>query len=350
MKSLIIPIAGKSSRFPNTRPKWLLTHPNGELMLTESLRGLDLDFFDVIYIALLKEHIEKYDCLNGIILSLSKIIKKEKIVISVLDNETKSQPETVYETIIKNKINGFIGIKDCDNFFNCTFQNENSIAIFDLNETNTINAKNKSYVIMDNNGRIVNIAEKRIISSFFSCGFYSFKDSNEYIKYYSLLKNESNLFISHIILRMIIDGKTFIPLKTNNYIDWGTYDDWIKFKDEYVTYFIDIDGVLFENSAEYTKPFWGTTKPLSNNIDLIKKLYDNGKSYICLTTSRKSEYKNITENQLKKENIKYHNIIFDLLHSKRIIINDFSTTNPYKSCDSINIERNFDNLNNYITK
>ena len=27
MKNLIVPIAGKSSRFPNIRPKWMLTHP-----------------------------------------------------------------------------------------------------------------------------------------------------------------------------------------------------------------------------------------------------------------------------------------------------------------------------------
>ena len=31
--NLIIPMAGKSSRFPNMRPKWMLTHPQETLWL-----------------------------------------------------------------------------------------------------------------------------------------------------------------------------------------------------------------------------------------------------------------------------------------------------------------------------
>ena len=33
-----------------------------------------------------------------------------------------------------------------------------------------------------------------------------------------------------------------------------------------------------------------------------------------------------------------------LNHSKRIIINDYSNSNPYKSCDAINLKRNADDL------
>ena len=37
-----------------------------------------------------------------------------------------------------------------------------------------------------------------------------------------------------------------------------------------------------------------------------------------------------------------------LQHNQRIIVNDFSNSNPYKSCEAINIERNKDNLNEYL--
>ena len=30
--NLILPVAGMSSRFPGVKPKWLLTHPNGNLL------------------------------------------------------------------------------------------------------------------------------------------------------------------------------------------------------------------------------------------------------------------------------------------------------------------------------
>ena len=50
MRSLIIPMAGKSSRFPNMRPKWMLTHPmSNRFMAIESILGLNLNFFDKIY-------------------------------------------------------------------------------------------------------------------------------------------------------------------------------------------------------------------------------------------------------------------------------------------------------------
>ena len=64
--NLILPVGGLSSRFPGVKPKWLLTHPNGNLMITEAIKGLELDSFDNIYLVTIKEHVEKYDFINGI--------------------------------------------------------------------------------------------------------------------------------------------------------------------------------------------------------------------------------------------------------------------------------------------
>ena len=43
-KSLIIPVAGKSSRYPGMRPKWLLTMPDGKLMLEKSIELFEPKF------------------------------------------------------------------------------------------------------------------------------------------------------------------------------------------------------------------------------------------------------------------------------------------------------------------
>jgi len=37
MKTLLLPVAGKSARYPGMRPKWLLTMPNGKLMIEQSV-------------------------------------------------------------------------------------------------------------------------------------------------------------------------------------------------------------------------------------------------------------------------------------------------------------------------
>ena len=59
---LIVPAAGKSSRFPGMRPKWLLTHPEGNLMVVESLLGLEMSSIEKIHLVVLREHLKKYKC------------------------------------------------------------------------------------------------------------------------------------------------------------------------------------------------------------------------------------------------------------------------------------------------
>ena len=48
MATLIVPCAGKSTRFPNMKPKWMLTHPDGKLMIEKALEGMPLKKFDRI--------------------------------------------------------------------------------------------------------------------------------------------------------------------------------------------------------------------------------------------------------------------------------------------------------------
>ena len=61
MYTLIIPCAGSSTRFPNMRPKWMLTLPDGKLMVEKAIEGLNSKTFDRIIITILREHVEKYE-------------------------------------------------------------------------------------------------------------------------------------------------------------------------------------------------------------------------------------------------------------------------------------------------
>ena len=60
MNNLILPVAGLSSRYPNMRPKWLLTMPDGKLMIEKSITGLEINKFNKVYVVVLKEHLTKY--------------------------------------------------------------------------------------------------------------------------------------------------------------------------------------------------------------------------------------------------------------------------------------------------
>jgi hypothetical protein len=41
-------------------------------------------------------------------------------------------------------------------------------------------------------------------------------------------------------------------------------------------------------------------------------------------------------------------LIMDVHHTNRVIINDFSNTNPYPSAIAINLNRDSDNLEDYL--
>ena len=114
--SLILPVAGKSSGFKNQIPKWLLSSPNNNLMLSESIKFLNLDNVKQIVVICLKEHIDKYIDLKSIKNSIKNILRKNTpIKICVLNKSASSQAHTVSLGISKLKIKGPIFIKEIIN-------------------------------------------------------------------------------------------------------------------------------------------------------------------------------------------------------------------------------------------
>ena len=348
MAKLILPCAGRSSRFPNSRPKWSLTHPNGNLMLIEGIKGLDLNKYEEIIAIFLKEDLEKYGLKKGLVKAFKQLNHKYKIV--ELNKMTSSQSETVAKAIKKAKITGSILIKDSDGYFEGKFRDDNYVYVCELKNIKHINASSKSYVDIDSNSKIKTIVEKEVISNLFCCGGYGFSDALKFEKTYQYLSQFSNdeIYISHVIYQQILEGEIFNIEHVDNFKDWGTKEDWNKYKKQYKTLFLDLDGVLVENSGEYIGKIWGSTKGIEKNIACTNKLYETGKVKIIFTTSRKKSYREETVKQLNKLNIKYHDIIFDLLHSQRIIVNDFAPSNTYPTAKAINIPRNSDDLEDYI--
>lgn len=347
MKNLVIAAAGSSTRFPGVKPKWMLTHPNGNLMVTEAILGLNIHSVDNIYLILLKDHVDNFASVKGIEKAFDNINVKHKLHIIQIE-ETRNQPETVYKGIKCGNIQGSIYIKDSDNYFCSKIRSENAVAVYDLNNLEIVNPSNKSYAVPNDDGYLANIIEKKVISSTFCCGGHSFQSTELFCKYFEKLQDNDDLYISHMIYKMILDGVNFKIDEVDDYIDWGTLNDWDRYKRNFKTLFVDIDGVIVENGGEYFGKIWGERNGINENINALNSQYDTGKVKIILTTSRKKEYAQVTRQQLERCGLKYHDIIFDLVHGQRIIINDYSRTNPYESCKAINIKRNDTNLGDLL--
>jgi len=351
MRSLIVPMAGRSSRFPNMRPKWMLTHPmTNRFMVTESILGLNLDFFDNIWFICLQEHEDKYQFMKGLVSELDEVGLRAKSNIVLLPEQTDSQSETVYTFLSGQELEGFVFIKDSDGFYRCDVEERNQVAYFDLNDMDDINARTKSYIELDVNNVITNIVEKKVVSSTFSSGGYGFADAKEFCKTFEKLQDmDGECYISHIIFEMMLSGSTFYGTKTTDFKDWGTLDAWNKYKSQYKCLFVDIDGTLVTNSSIHFPPYVGSGDPLEDNIELLDDLHQQGKVKIVLTTSRPERLRQLTLMELQTKGIPYDELIMGLPHCQRVVINDFARSNPYPSCSAINIPRNQNNLKEFLS-
>ena len=344
-------MAGRSSRFPNMRPKWMLTHPmTNRFMVTESILGLNLDFFDNIWFICLQEHEDKYQFMKGLVSELDEVGLRAKSNIVLLPEQTDSQSETVYTFLSGQELEGFVFIKDSDGFYRCDVEERNQVAYFDLNDMDDINARTKSYIELDVNNVITNIVEKKVVSSTFSSGGYGFADAKEFCKTFEKLQDmDGECYISHIIFEMMLSGSTFYGTKTTDFKDWGTFDAWNKYKSQYKCLFVDIDGTLVTNSSIHFPPYVGSGDPLEDNIELLDDLHQQGKVKIVLTTSRPERLRQLTLMELQTKGIPYDELIMGLPHCQRVVINDFARSNPYPSCSAINIPRNQNNLKEFLS-
>ena len=136
MTTLVVPMAGRSSRYPNLRPKWMLSHPMTNTFVgIAAIQGLNLDFFDKIYWVTLQEYQDKYNFTQGYYEELDQVGIKDKSEIVLLEKSTSSQSETVCELIKIKKLTDFIFIKDSDGYYECEIKNtSNQVAYFDLND------------------------------------------------------------------------------------------------------------------------------------------------------------------------------------------------------------------------
>ena len=286
MFTLLLPVAGRSSRFPDMRPKWLLTMPDGRLMIEKSIENLDLAIFDRIVIVCLQEHLDKYTSEQNVVEGFFSATGK-KAELAILKSPTSSQSETIYNAIKVANIQGGIFIKDCDNMFSCRPARGNGVTTIDLNDVELVDAKNKSYVEVDSLGVISNIVEKNVISNFFCCGGYSFENVDDFCSTFESIKSDEEVYISHIIYKMLLNDAEFKMMSAGDYLDWGTLREYRHYCKKHFTIFCDVDGVLLKNGSKFAKNGWKTAG-IEKNLRKIAKLQKEG--YLYLVSPPKELY------------------------------------------------------------
>ena len=341
MNNLVIPAAGASSRFPNMKLKWLLTHPTGGMVIEKVLEPFDLSCYDRVIITALKEHADKYS-----IATVLQQVFGDKVELCVLEQKTSSAVETIQQTIDSMSLQGHITIKDSDGVIESSFPiSKNYVCGCKVSDFDIREVHNKSFIVHNENNTVLDIQEKNVVSDVVCLGVYSmsiddFKYAYESIKTSLAYRYENEMYVSHIVSYLVESGVVFECQYVNDFKDWGTLEVWREEQERYKTFFLDIDGVFLYNTGPYGEKNWyNTLEPIVENVNLLKDLSDAGHQLI-FTTSRSKDALGPFVEMLNNNNIRYKEIISECFHSQRIIINDFAPTNPYPSCRSVSIPRN----------
>ena len=343
---IIIPCAGLSTRFPNMRPKYLLVDYLGrrmiELAASPYLGKIRL------HAVILRQHDERY----GVSELFSKVFG-ETVNPIILPQPTSGPAETIYQALsmIGLDSDSSFMVHDCDSIFDHdALGNGNHIYVDSLaNHPDLRTPANKSYVEINDQGIVISVMEKRIISDMFCVGGYQFKSAEEYRTAYGDLVESSmgEIYISSVIDHLISNGSIFTTKPVNGFVDLGTKEDWERFNDK-PTIFCDIDGTIVHNQSEYGENGYGTLpRILDNNIGALRRAKDRG-CQIIFTTTRKSKWRSVTSKLLSDLGFGDCMLIMDLHHSRRMVINDHAPTNPYPSAVAINLKRDDDSLDQML--
>ena len=338
---IIVPAAGLSTRFPGMKPKYLLFDYKGELMLKNALRPFIGKYN--ITIGILREHDEEFNAREYITNEIPNIN------VVVLNGRTKGPADTVYQILIQAGIKvSPILIKDCDSFFDHEITEGNYVCVSNISQHEILKKlASKSFTVANEQGIITDIVEKEVVSDTFCVGGYKFSSALLYKKAFERLTSTGEVFVSDVIGMLIGDLQIFKEVQVTNYTDVGTAQDWFEYNDKPVI-FCDIDGTIIKCQSRVGENKFGT-KPivLQKNVNRLLELQNTG-AQIIFTTSREPIYMEETRIMLDDLGFQDCRLIMGLLNSRRILINDFNTANPYPRSEAINIFRDEDELDRFL--
>jgi hypothetical protein len=347
-RTLLLPCAGKSSRYPGVRPKWMLTLPDGELALARAAASVLPDSYSRIVIAVRAEHETKYQAT-----ALLRRVFGPEVEVLVLPRDTRGPADTVAEMIRHAAVTGAFAVKDADSFFDSApLPSGSFVALSDVRTApHMTNVGAKSFAVVNENNLIVEMVEKSLISNYVSVGLYGFEDADTYLHLFDRLCADpgmGELFVSHVMNRAIAGGMMVAPLLVSGLIDVGTLEDWRRHVRARGTIVTDLDGVVFENHSRYFPPFWDDDDiPIADNVAALLLWQEQG-AQIVFMTARPECHREKTERTLRTLGLAPHALIMDCRHGRRFLINDHAPSNPYPSAVAISTERNSPALADYM--
>lgn len=200
-KILIVPAASYKDIYETFMPEIFMSTSVGHMKIIHNLFGLPLKEFDKIYITINRRINEIYHIEKMLEAQLPDLNIEPNMIEIIIIDETSNVVETILETLkYVTETDCGIFIKDADGYFNIPdLNNENTVYTYMLEDVMQINPSSKSYVSTTSDDIILNIIEKRVISSEFCAGGYYFDDIKRFKKLCENLTEYNKLYLSNVI-------------------------------------------------------------------------------------------------------------------------------------------------------
>lgn len=199
-KILIIPAAAYKEIDEHFIPEIFKINDIGRMNIINNMIDLPLSDFDKIYIVVNQRIDEIYNVKNMLEIQLKNEEFGDKTQVIVVKN-TRNVVDTILQTVVQIPYSKFgVFIKDADASFNITeLNNENTVYTYKLEDVIEINPSSKSYVSTTSDDVVLNIIEKRVISSEFCAGGYYFNDIKKFIDLCECVSEYDKLYLSNVI-------------------------------------------------------------------------------------------------------------------------------------------------------
>jgi capsule biosynthesis phosphatase len=289
--NIIIPLGGKGQRFKDQDyqlPKVLVPVLGKEIIfwVIENLKITDKDFITIIY----NNELENY--------RLEDRLRKRfnyKFHFIKLPFQTNGPVETILyglNKLPKELLDEQLVIHDGDSFVKKNILSsirpvENKIFYFTTDDPNPI----YSYIKLNSEGEVMDIAEKRKISDCANIGCYVFDNGHTFMKYGERLTIESGeLYVSYVYKKILEDGVKVNSTKVllDDFVCLGTPNQIVNFSlnntSETKRFCFDLDNTLV--TYPKVKNDYTTVEPIEKNIKFLKYLKSKGHTIIIFTARR----------------------------------------------------------------
>lgn len=295
-----------------------LNYINGRHMIEYVIENIPSDEIYIIYTNFLDEYNFREIIINK--------FKKKIFNFSIVDYLTRGPVESSFIGL-KNFDLGDDNIVFLDNDIFNKFPKLNHISNHFIGYSIDYKKNNYSFIKINNN-QVVEIKEKTKISDYFCCGIYGFKNVNSFNFYADQIiksnnKTKNEFYFSQVYKLMISLNETVEPIYMENVRHLGSYNEISNQTDlvdrKKLRICFDLDNTLVTNPT--VPGDYSTVKPIIKNIDLLKKLHNEGHEIIIYTARRMETHKHnigkvvkdialVTLNKLEELDIPYNEIIF----------------------------------------